>query len=114
MKLLVILASVFGSMVISSAAFAAEDKCVLNYVEGDATTTTQYDMEIRQNPRADIPSYVLDINHEGFEVFVIEADGNFWGHIRTASGVVTEAPAQEKGLSLAATDGDKAVYVECF
>lgn len=110
MKLLVILVS----MIISSAAFAAQDKCVLNYTDGNATTTTQYDMEIRQNPRADIPSYVLDINHEGFQVFVIEADGNFWGHIETASGVVSEAPAQENGVSLAATEGDKAVYVECF
>lgn len=110
MKLLVMLVS----MVISSAAFAAQDKCVLNYVDGDTTTTTQYDMELRQHPRSDIPSYVLDINYEGFQVFVIEADGNFWGHIKTASGALTEASAQENGVSLAATEADKAVYVECF
>ena len=110
MKLLVILAS----MMVGSAAFAAQDKCVLNYVDGNTTTTTQYEMELRQHPRADIPSYVLDINHEGFQVFVIEADGNFWGHIKTASGALTEASAQENGVSLAATEGDKAVYVECF
>jgi hypothetical protein len=109
MKLLVILVS----MVVSSAAVAAQDKCVVNYVNGNTTTTTQYDMQVRQSPYADIPSYVLDVNHEGFQVFVIEADGNFWGHIKTATGTV-EAPAQENGVSLAATEGDKAVYVECF
>ncbi|MNK94325.1 hypothetical protein D3C87_1145240 [compost metagenome] len=114
MKLLVILVSIFGSMMISSAAFAAEDKCVLTFVDSSTTTTTVYEMELRQHPRADIPSYVLETTHEGFEVFAIEADGNFWGHIRTASGVITRAPAQENGLSLAATEGDQALYMECF
>jgi hypothetical protein len=110
MKLLVILVS----MIVGSAAFAAEDKCVLTVVDTNATTTTVYEMALRQHPRADIPSYVLDLNHEGFQVFVIEADGNFWGHITSASGVVTEAGPQEKGLSLSSTEGEQALYMECF
>jgi len=110
MKLLVILVSMF----VGSAAFAAEDKCVLTVVDTNTTNTTVYEMVLRQHPRADIPSYVLNITHEGFQVYVTEADGNFWGHITTASGVVSEAPAQEKGLSLSATEGDQTLYMECF
>jgi hypothetical protein len=111
MKLLAVLVSMF----VSSAAFAViKDQCVVTVTDGSATTSTLLDMEMVQHPRADIVGYRLNTVHEGFHVFVTEADGNFYGRVTASTGAYTEDTVVDQSLSLAIVDGAKSLYMECF
>ena len=107
--------AVLVSMLVGSSAFAFENKCELTVYSANGGVDSQVvEMELRQNPRADIPGYILNVNAQGFNVFASEADGNYYGKISTASGLSSEATSKDENLSLSLVDGNQTMVVECF
>ncbi|WII72365.1 hypothetical protein QJS83_00605 [Bdellovibrio sp. 22V] len=95
MKSYVGLFLVMASAFVYSTASASGRQCQVEVsVSAKGRVTHTVELEVRVKPGLDLASYVYEGKIEGFEVYIMEVDGNYFASIKF-NGVKTFAEGQE-------------------
>lgn len=95
-----------------SSAFATEKVCEVTSKTSAGTNVTTEVLVPYVLPGADLASYVLDKNVDGFELHFTEVDGNYFGNILFGTATVSSQAVEE--ITLSATLGKRSISVHCY
>lgn len=95
-----------------SSAFATEKVCDVTVTTPAGTVKTTEVLQPYVLPNADIASYRMDKNIEGFDVFVSEVDGNYYGAIRVNGTKVTTEDVDS--ITLSSSYKNRSLSLYCY
>lgn len=95
-----------------SSAFATQKVCDVTVTAKTGTVKTTEVLQAYVLPNADIASYKMDKNIEGFDVFVSEVDGNYYGAIRV-NGTRTTTEGVDS-ITLSSSYKNRSLSLYCY
>lgn len=95
-----------------SSAFATQKVCDVTVKTSAGSVTTTEKLQPRVIEGADLASYVMDKNIEGFDVFVMEVDGNYIA--RMTAGATKVSTEGVDTVNLSATYRNRTLSLSCY